>query len=190
MSFGKVAHRLGTTTTNIHYHFGNKKRLVETVVQEYVHDSLERHRQTWLADTQTLQQKIRATIEFNRERHRKYNCGAFGGNSWSLIGRLRLEGDELSESTRESLQAFTEGLQACISAAVAHAQRNGELTVNAPIEDIAFLLVNIVNSSSTFTRDAGNFERLEKFFHTFIRIIQTAYGPAARRRAPTARRRG
>jgi AcrR family transcriptional regulator len=177
MSFGKVASRLGTTTTNIHYHFGNKIRLVEEVLDDYVKNTLDRHRQIWLNENATLVQKIRDAVEFNRERHRRYNRGSFGGNSWSLIGRLRLESDVLSEPARKSLQSFTEGLQAAISSAVERARRNRELTADAPVEDIAFLLVNIVNSSSVFTRDAGNFERLEKFFDTFIRFIRHAYGP-------------
>ncbi|MGK8890307.1 TetR/AcrR family transcriptional regulator [Burkholderia gladioli] len=35
-SYGDIATRLGVTTTNIHYHFGNKQALVDEVVADYV----------------------------------------------------------------------------------------------------------------------------------------------------------
>lgn len=35
-TFGVIAKALQVTTTNIHYHFGNKNNLVEIVVSEYV----------------------------------------------------------------------------------------------------------------------------------------------------------
>ena len=36
VSFGDLAEALETTRANIHYHFGNKERLVEEVLEEYI----------------------------------------------------------------------------------------------------------------------------------------------------------
>jgi AcrR family transcriptional regulator len=36
MSYGDSAGPLQTTRANIHYHFGNKQRLVEEVLKDYI----------------------------------------------------------------------------------------------------------------------------------------------------------
>ena len=45
-SYADIAERLDITTTNIHHHFGNKERLVDEVVQEYVADASNRQKKS------------------------------------------------------------------------------------------------------------------------------------------------
>lgn len=179
-SFRDIAERLDITTTNIHYHFGNKEGLVEEVVRDYVASAGGRHKQIWESPDASLPEKLRGVADFNHSRYKFFNRGKKGGRAWSLIGRLRLEGDALSPGARASLRSFTEMVHDAIRVAVAQAHDRGELVKDAPLEDIAFLLVNIVNSSSVFTQDAGNFERLEQFFDAFSRVMISAYAPKKR----------
>jgi len=174
-SYGDIAARLGITTTNIHYHFGPKKRLVEVVVHDYVEATLARHREIWLHPEWTLPEKLRGVVEFNSERHRRFNRGGIGGRPWSLIGRLRLESDLLSPSAQAALSRFTAELAGYVRIAVERAHEKGELQPDSPLDDIAFLLANIVNTSSTFTQDAGSIQRLAAFFETVSRVLTSAY---------------
>ena len=195
-SYGDIAARLGITTTNIHYHFGPKKRLVEQVVQEYVAAALMRHREIWLDPGTSLPDKLRGVVAFNSERHRRFNRGGVGGRPWSLIGRLRLESDLLSPPAQAALSEFTTEVHGYVRAAVQMAQDKGELRPDSPLDDIAFLLANIVNTSATFTQDAGSIERLAAFFETVSRVVSLAYaapgvlGTADDDRPGSARRAG
>lgn len=177
-SFRHIADRLDITTTNIHYHFGNKEKLVEEVVRDYVTSTCAKHKQIWETPDRSLPQKLRDVVAFNQTRYKAFNRGRKSGQPWSLIGRLRLEGEVLSAGARESLASFTDNVQASVRVAVQIAYDRGELVADAPLDDIAFLIVNIVNSSSVFTQDAGNFERLEQFFEAFSRVMLSAYAPA------------
>lgn len=190
MSFRDIALELGITTTNIHYHFGNKHGLVDEVVADYVAEVEARHRAIWLAPDRTLAEKLRQLVEYNWERYQQVNTGRDGGNTWSLIGRMRLESQALSDNARASLSSFTATLHELIRAAVDDAWRRGELDEATPRQDLAFLILNIVNSSSVFTHGAGGFDRLEMFFDAFSRVMLSAYaGPATKARGAQARTR-
>jgi TetR/AcrR family transcriptional regulator, transcriptional repressor for nem operon len=188
MSFRDIALELGITTTNIHYHFGNKQGLVDEVVGDYVAEVESRHRAIWLAPNHTLAEKLRQLVEYNWERYQQVNTGRDGGNTWSLIGRMRLESQDLSENARKSLSSFTAILHELIRTAVDDAWRRGELDEATPRQDLAFLILNIVNSSSVFTHGTGGFDRLELFFDAFSRVMLSAYaGPASQPHVTAAR---
>jgi TetR/AcrR family transcriptional regulator, transcriptional repressor for nem operon len=188
MSFRDIALELGITTTNIHYHFGNKQGLVDEVVGDYVAEVESRHRAIWLAPNHTLAEKLRQLVEYNWERYQQVNTGRDGGNTWSLIGRMRLESQDLSENARKSLSSFTATLHELIRTAVDDAWRRGELDEATPRQDLAFLILNIVNSSSVFTHGTGGFDRLELFFDAFSRVMLSAYaGPASKPHITAAR---
>lgn len=176
-SFRNIADQLDTTTTNIHYHFGNKEKLVEEVLRDYVNSTVARHQDIWLNPETTLHQKLMQIAEFNYQRYKAFNKDRSGSRPWSLIGRLRLDGEILGADAREYLSFFTVRVHDSITVAVKNAHRRGELRPDAPLDDISFLLVNIVNSSSVFTQDAGSFERLEQFFEAFSRVVLSAYAP-------------
>ena len=176
-SYGDIATALGITTTNIHYHFGPKKKLVEEVLRDYVENALVRQRKIWLNPVTSLPEKLDGVLEFNAERYRKFNrSSTAGGRPWSLIGRLRLESDLLSSHAREALTEFSTQVQSYVLTAVRTARDKGELKADSPVDDIAFLLTSIVNTSSTFTQEAGSIERLADYFRTVARVVTKAYG--------------
>lgn len=188
-SFRDVAERCGITTTNIHYHFGSKQQLVEEVLTDYVDETAARHRSIWLNEGLSLPEKLRGVVTYNHERYRRFNRGRTSGRPWSLIGRLRLDSDVLSPAARQSLSSFTNTVHEAVGQAFAHATATGELVADAPREDLALLVINLVNSSSVFTHDAGSFERLEQFFGAFERVMLDLYLMAPRARESGARLR-
>ncbi len=179
LRFGDIAARLGTTRANIHYHFGNKQKLVDAVVDDYVAHTLARFQRIWTDGDARFSDKIRATAAFNRERYRRFNRDGDGG-PWSLIARMRLDGDVLSETANARLRDFGVKLHAYVSAAVEAAKQDGELCADAPVEDIALQLVSIINfSAGPVTQDAGGFARLQQLYLAFSRTVTRAYGSGA-----------
>ncbi len=184
LRFGDIADRLRITRANIHYHFGTKRNLVEEVIEEYVQEALAGFGAIWEDPGLTYQEKTRRTMEFNRGRYARFNQASRSGRPWSLISRMRLEADQLSDEARAKLRQFTLRIETLIDEAVVRAQRNGELSAYAPVKDIAVQLIAIVDSAGSITQDGGSFERLERLYTAYLRIVDHAYGthdePAAR----------
>lgn len=188
-NFRTIAARLGTTTTNIHYHFGNKKALVEEVVGDYVSDASLRQKHIWLDEAGSLREKMRKAASLNYERYKKFNRGTHTNRPWSLIGRLRLEIDVLTPGAVASLASFTADVYEFVRAAIYVAAAKNELGPDAPLDKIAVLLANIVNSASVLSQDAQSFERLDQVFEVLEDLIFSAYSDHTRRAAaPTTRR--
>jgi TetR/AcrR family transcriptional repressor of nem operon len=176
VSFGDLATALKTTRANIHYHFGNKESLVEEVLEDYVNVTSEQLNQLWTERGVLFIDKIRATVEYSRRRYLKYNRRKDAGHPWSLIARMRQDGDALTAVGREALQRFGRNLYASITTAIVEAKAAGEFDSSMPTEDVALQLVAIANSAGPITQDAHDFQRLEDLYMGFARIIQNAYG--------------
>ena len=190
LRFADIAARLGTTRANIHYHFGTKERLAEEVVDDYLRVTLDRFRAIWRDGGASLDDKIRGTMAFNRERFGRFNPDpGDGGKPWSLIARMRLERDLLTERTNAGLRDFGVELDSMITGAIELAKRRGELVPEAPARDVALQLVCIANSAGSITQDAGGFAELEQLYLGFARIVAHAYGRGgeAGQRPPLAR---
>jgi TetR/AcrR family transcriptional repressor of nem operon len=189
VSFGDLAKILGMTRANIHYHFGNKQSLVEEVLDDYVRLTSSTLRDIWTASDMSLARKIEAMTEYSRKRYIKYNPLGKKGRPWSLIARMRQDGDALTPRARAALKQFGRDLNASIVAAIEEASARNELAPWLPVEDVALLLVSIANSAGPITQDAGSFDRLEALYGAFARIMSHAFGqeylgPKSRRRAP------
>ncbi|MEZ5936046.1 MAG: TetR/AcrR family transcriptional regulator [Alphaproteobacteria bacterium] len=181
LRFGDIAARLKITRANIHYHFGTKKQLVDEVVQDYVSRALDEIGTIWRDPDCSYQDKARCMMAFNRRRYETYNPGGQSGRCWSLISRMRLEADQVTPATREALRSFTEAIETYIEDAVEQAVDRGELIATAPAPDIAVQLIAIVDSAGSITQDGGSFDRLERLYTAYLRIIDHAYG------SPTAK---
>ena len=171
MSYDMIAKKLEITTTNIHYHFGSKDRLVHSVVEQYVGEASAKHSSIWRADGLTLQEKIQAAREFNRRRHARFNSPTSGGQPWSLIARMRLEGDAVPSDTQHFLQDFANGLRDDIHFAVYRAKESGELRTEVPEADVAKLLTGIVYGSAVFTQMTGSFDGMEEIYDAFWAVV-------------------
>lgn len=176
VSFGDLATALKTTRANIHYHFGNKEGLVEEVLEDYVRVTSEQLNQIWTEHGVRFVDKIRATVEYSRRRYMKYNHRRDTGHPWSLIARMRQDGDALTPAGREALQRFGRDLYASIVSAVDEAKAVGDFDDSMPTDYVALQLVAIANSAGPITQDAHDFQRLEDLYMGFARIIEHAYG--------------
>jgi TetR/AcrR family transcriptional repressor of nem operon len=186
VSFGDLAAALKTTRANIHYHFGNKERLVEEVLEDYVRITSEQLNQVWTEPEVPFVSKIKATVEYSRRRYLKFNKRKDTGHPWSLIARMRQDGDALTPAGREALQRFGKNLFASIVAAIEQAKASGEFDASLPTDDVALQLVAIANSAGPITQDAHDFQRLEDLYMGFARIVQHAYGREGPRRPITS----
>jgi len=155
VSFGDIAEALSTTRANIHYHFGNKNSLVEEVLDEYVKATLARFHSIWTDRDTSLDRKLEATIAFNRQRYNEFNVGGDHGLSWSLVARMRADSDALSPRSVASVQGFASEMSNVIRAGISNAVDRHELSPDTPIEEVAALLTNIINSAGLVTQDAA-----------------------------------
>ncbi|WP_108659805.1 TetR/AcrR family transcriptional regulator [Acuticoccus kandeliae] len=182
--FRDLAEQLGVTRATIHYYYGSKQNLCEEVVVEYVRHTLARWEKNWLSDA-TFSQKIVGMMEANRARYLRVNPNGKSGNPWSLLGRMRLERDQIGPRAREALVSFAVTLEGFIIEAIDQAVLRGELSPEIPRADVALQLVAIADSAGAITQDEGNFDRLDKLYRSFARIVDHAYG-TGRDRAHTA----
>ena len=176
VSFGDLADVLKTTRANIHYHFGNKRALVEEVLEDYIKETLAGMRGALEGSDRSLLEKIEAVVDISRKRHAHYNPPGKQGRPWSLIARMRQDSDALSPKGRAALKRFARDLEKTITQAIADAKRRGEFVKSMPVDDVALQLVGIANSAGPITQDAGNFDRLEQLYMAYGQIIQHAYG--------------
>ena len=176
MSFGIIATKLKMTRANIHYHYGNKRTLVEEVIEDYVRTTLEGLRGIWAAADMSLVEKIAMMTQHSRHRYMKFNPPGKKGRPWSLIARMRQDSEFLTPKGRAALQWFGKELNSYITLAIETAKTKGEFVETMPTEDVALQLVSIANSAAPITQDAGDFERLEQLYSGFTRIITVAFG--------------
>ena len=181
VSFGDLAEALLTTRANIHYHFGNKQKLVEQVLEDYVEQTSADLGALWTRPDTSMVDKIRDTVEYSRKRYRRFNPPGHTGHPWSLISRMRQDSDALTPKGRAALQRFGQTLFGNIAVAIEDAKARGEFDRSMPTDDVALQLVSIANSAGPITQDAGSFGRLEDLYIGFARIIMHAYGKPGRR---------
>lgn len=174
--FRDIADRLKTTRTNIHYYFGNKNNLCDEIVVDYVEVTIRKNEVIWRNPDTTLEEKIMEMMESNRKRYKKNNPKGNTSNPWSLIARMRLDRKLIGEKARQSLTKFSVVLEQQVHDGVAMAVRNKEIKPGAPVTEITLQLVAIANSADPITQDAGSFDRLEKLYVAFTRIVSHAYG--------------
>jgi AcrR family transcriptional regulator len=176
LRFADIADRLAITRANIHYHFGTKDKLVEEVIDDYVEATLILFAAIWQAPGLSFRDKVQRMMAFNRERYERYNPSGKSGRPWSLITRMRLEVDQVSDQARQTLAHFTRTIEGLIDAAVQDAVESGELVPEAPANEIAVQLIAIVDSAGSITQDSGSFDRLERLYTAYLQIIHHAYG--------------
>jgi TetR/AcrR family transcriptional repressor of nem operon len=183
LRFGDIANKLKITRANIHYHYGNKSKLIEEAIAYYLTGTLKEMGAVWESDL-TYERKVIATMELNRRRYLRFNKSSeIGGAPWSLISRMRLEANLLSRRSREQLRAFSVAMDRFVANAIDEAQAAGEIASDAPIRDIAVQVVSIIDSAGPITQDAGSFARLEHLYLAHNRVIAHAYS----KRKPQAR---
>ena len=184
-NFRTIARRLKTTTTNIHYHFGNKSALVEEVVQDYVTDASRRQMLIWL-DGFARSGKSSGAPHAQLPAVQEIQSRCAHEPSLESYRATRLEMDVLTPTAVAALASFTTDVRACVRAAVHAAAEKNELRSEAPLDKLAGLLGSVVDSASVLSQDAKSFKSLNQLFEIVEHLIYSAYGQrrAVRRRRP------
>lgn len=175
-SMSKISEAVGSTTTNIFYHFGSKENLIDEVVEDYVEKAIQAQRVIWTNDKLFLREKIDNVIALNRERYRRFNLEGSTGNSWSLIGRMRMETDVVSDRARGDLHRFGAELAEMVLGAMRQAVASGELKRAALVGEASLVIANIVNSTSVLTVEMGSFDKVASHVKSCTQILFDAYG--------------
>ncbi|GAB5378247.1 MAG: hypothetical protein AcusKO_47090 [Acuticoccus sp.] len=175
-SMSKISEAVGSTTTNIFYHFGSKENLIDEVIEDYVEKAIEAQRGIWTNDALFLRQKIEMVVELNRERHRRFNSEGSTGNAWSLIGRMRMETDVISDRARGDLHRFGDELAEMVREAMQRAKATGELRRITPVDEASRVIANIVNSTSVLTIEMGSFDKVASLVASCTQMLFDAYG--------------
>jgi TetR/AcrR family transcriptional repressor of nem operon len=173
--FSDISDTLNMTRPNIHYHFGTKTKLIEEVIRDYVDETFARLEAIWNSDDYYTS-KVLATMEFNKNRYLSANTKGNTNHPWSLISRMRLELDLLTDPSKKRLRHFSNQIDTLIGDAVLRAERNKEFTKQAPIRDIQLQIVIVIDSAGSITTDAGSFNRLEQLYLAHLRLVSLGYG--------------
>ncbi|MDB5384015.1 MAG: putative TetR-family transcriptional regulator [Rhodospirillales bacterium] len=181
VSYGDIATELGITTTNIHYHFGPKARLVATVMHDYIEQVGGRFRAIWTAPGVSLGDKVQATVAFNHEAFTRLNPAGNEGNSWSLITRLSAEGEALDDVMRGRILAFRRDIQASAIIGMELAVAEGGLRADAPCPQLGRLLASCFLYAVHIARDSGGFRGLAQHYAAQLDLIERCWGRDALR---------
>lgn len=176
VSYGDIAQELEITTTNIHYHFGPKARLVAAVMHDYIEQVGGRFRDIWTAAGPGLAAKVEASVAFNREAFTRLNPSGDEGNSWSLITRLSAEGEALDDLMRERIVAFRRDIHASAIQGMEQAVASGELRADAPCAQLGRLMASCFLYAVHITRDNGGFRGLSQHYAAQLDLIERSWG--------------
>lgn len=158
--------------------FRQQAGLADEVVENYFATARMCHLCVWEHPGTSLADKLQGVVDYNYGRLRssmpmkKATCpGARSAGSC-------LKANSSACTARTSPASFTDAVYGGIRSAIDCAWRQGELCDDAPCEDRAFLITNIVNNVSVFTHGAGGFRRLRLFFEAFPPVTRAAYSPS------------
>ena len=176
LSFRQISEILNTTRANLHYHYGSKDGLVEEVLEDYANRTLDRYRDIWTDTRTTLREKVETVVRMSRERYEYYNPNGDTGEPWSLMIRLRSDSDAITPKMRNKLRDVTREFETLVRVGVRGAIQSGELSPDAPQEQLVIILVNVIHYAGSVTRDHGNFKRLADLWESTLATIENAYG--------------
>ena len=171
MSFADIAERRGITRANIHYHFGSKAALIDEVLADYTATTLGSLRQVWESESTSLPQKLDQMLLVSRERYNRFNLSGEPVRPWSLISRLRQDGDLLSDKGRACLAQFTSELRDIFAKALRRAAAAGEM--RGDVDAAITLLVAIADSAAPITIAEGGFDGLEAAYKALAKLMLT-----------------
>ena len=186
VSYGDIAQELEITTTNIHYHFGPKARLVATVMHDYIEQVGGRYRGIWTDAGLGLAAKVEATVAFNREAFTRLNPRGDEGNSWSLITRLSAESEALDEVMRGRIVAFRRDIQASAILGLEQAVAAGEMRPEAPCAELGRLMASCFLYAVHIARDSGGFRGLSQHYAAQLDLIERGWGRKASETLPSS----
>ena len=175
-SFNDLAEATSTTRANIHHHFGNKRRLMAELIEDFVADAQHRIAEIWTTQGTTFPDRFAGQLEDLRRFYLRYNHAPGDRNVWSPLARLRLDLPVLGELGTSALERVDRVYDACLRQAVADAIRARQLASRTPIEDVTRILRVTLMSCAPMTQDSGSFTELEELLAALYRMIVAGWG--------------
>jgi AcrR family transcriptional regulator len=175
-SFNDLAEATSTTRANIHHHFGNKRRLMAELIEDFVADAQHRIAEIWTTQGTTFPDRFAGQLEDLRRFHLRYNPVPGDRNIWSPLARLRLDLPVLGELGTSALERVDRVYDASLHQAVADAIRARELAPRTPIEDVTRILRVTLMSCAPMTQDTGSFAELAELLAALYRMIVAGWG--------------
>jgi len=176
VTFREIAEAVKTTRANLHYHFGNKDKMIEEVLADYTAATTEFYRATFTAPQPSLRNKMRSIKDFLEGRYKHFNPTGLTSDPWSLSARLRSDWEVLSPEMKTLLRNFSAENEIFVRIGVALAVNSGELREDTPQEKVALLLLNNILYAANLTRDTQSFDRLTELWEATLDAIEGAYG--------------
>ena len=175
-SFNDLAEATSTTRANIHHHFGNKRRLMAELIEDFVADAQHRIAEIWTTQGTTFPDRFAGQLEDLRRFYLRYNHAPGDRNVWSPLARLRLDLPVLGDLGTSALERVDRVYDACLRQAVADAIRARQLASRTPIEDVTRILRVTLMSCAPMTQDSGSFTELEELLAALYRMIVAGWG--------------
>jgi AcrR family transcriptional regulator len=174
-SFADIANAIGTTRANIHHHFGNKRQLMDELVEDISANAQGRIERHWITGEASLKQRLALQLEDLRAFYGRFNPGAEDRNVWSPLSRLRHDlavlGDPAARALEKVNQKYDQSLEHAIRAAISA----GELSADAPVESIVRVFRFTLLSCPPMTQDTGCFGEIESLFAALEKTILEAW---------------
>lgn len=174
VSFGDLTDELGTTRANIHYHYGSKSGLAEAVLDAAAENVVETYKAIWTNKKISLRKKLERSYAFNAGRYGEYNSDG-EGVIWSLITRFRIDRDVIPPRMITRLNNVTLSNEESVAEGVRIAISRGELRGDAPLEEIACLISNVLHFAPLISQAPHDLSRLQQTYEALSNVIERAY---------------
>ena len=175
-SFGDIAEQIGTTRANIHHHFGNKRRLMNELIEIFAADAVRRIESTWTGGDGTFERRLSAQLEDLRRFYVRYNQNPEERHVWSPLSRLRHDLAVLGKPAMQALERVNRSYDHALRTALDKAVMAGELATATPVADLSRVLRVLLLSCPPMTQDGGGFGEIENLFKSIKAMVGNAWG--------------
>ena len=177
-SFGDIAGAIGTTRANIHHHFGNKRQLMEELIEDIASNAQARIERYWMAGDLTFAKRLAMQLDDLQSYYQKFNKTDEDRHVWSPISRLRHDLPLLGAEAVRALERVNRKYDICLRHAVMQAIASGELRAETPIDDVIRIFRVTLLSCPPMTQDTGSFQEIARLFDALSHSVLAAWkGP-------------
>jgi AcrR family transcriptional regulator len=174
-SFADIASATGTTRANIHHHFGNKRQLMDELVEDISTNAQSRIERHWIAGEATFRDRLLLQLKDLQTYYDRFNPSPQDRNVWSPLSRLRHDLTVLGEPAARALEKVNRTYDQALEHAVQAAILAGEFNPDAPIGAIVRVLRVTLLSCPPMTQDSGSFSEIEALFAAIEESILGAW---------------
>lgn len=176
VTFLDLGKDLGINHSLIHYHFGTKAKLAEEVLRDFAEIGIRENKAIWCNPDATLFDKFVAARDRMYRRFKLFNPGGKMQHPTGLVSRFSMDAETVSPELRELVQSTQDALDRTVLEAVRIAIACGELSADAPAQQIMLQISSILYVAGPTARYGWEFNRLDDHFHGTLAMLLRAYG--------------